>query len=237
MSQDYKYAGEPLSEIAAMDYLKGVFTKDHAIEEGHTIETLMHVVEENHTKKEGLPTDDRETLRTILRKALRCLCNSGHAIELLGGSWRLSKNDQRIFGRGQHWVYLYYFKEDKHKAESQERTHWRCRIGKADKDPEGRITRPTKGTPIPPRVGLLFRTDKHTELEGAIHRILKLRGQHLEKLQGAEWFNTNPDEVLEIYNFIIHRNPDYTRRMENRDVRRVKRAHKDMLESQSCESP
>ena len=236
MSQDYKYAGEPLSEIAAMDYLKGVSTKDSAIEEGHTIEILMHVVEENHTKKGGLPTDP-ETLRTILRKTLRCLCNSGHAVELLGGNWRLPKNDQRIFGRGQHWVYLYYFEEDKDKAESQERTRWRCRIGKADKDPEGRITRPTKGTPIPPRVGLLFRTDKHTELEGAIHRILKLRGQYLEKLQGASWFDTTPDEVLETYDFIIHGTPDHTGKKEFMDVRRAERARERLLESQSHESP
>ena len=237
MSQDYKDAGEPLSVIAAMDLLKNRYTVDTAINTGHSLKSLMHITEKTHVEKGGLPTDDRETLITILRKTLRCLCNSGHAIELLGGNWRLSKNEQRIFGRGQHWVYLYYFDEDKHKAESQERTRWRCRIGKAKKDPEGRITRPTKGTPIPPRVGLLFRTDKHTELEGAIHRILKLRGQHLKKLQGAEWFDTNPDEVSEIYDFIIHGTPDHTRKKELMDVRRAERVRKRLLKSQSCEAP
>ena len=232
---EYKYANEPLSIIAAIDNLKSRFTINDAIKRGHSLKALMSVTEKKHTEKGGLPTKDADSLVDIIRWTLHYLRDSGHANELLGGNWRLSKNDQRIFGGGQHWVYLYYFEEDKDNAESQEKKRWRCRIGKAKKDPEGRITRPTTGAPIPPIVGLLFRTDKHTELEGAIHRTLKLRGQHLEKLQGEEWFNTNPDEVLEIYDFIIHNKPNYTKITEKWHIGRAERIRKRMLESESID--
>lgn len=232
MSESYKYADEPLSTIAAMDHLKKRYTVDSAIKEGHSIKTLMHIVEKEHIEKGGLPPDN-DTLATVIRKALRFLTRSGHANKLMEGRWRLSKTDQRIFGNGQHWVYLYYFEDDKKMAESQEKSRWRCRVGRTKKDPEGRITRPTKGTPVPPQIALLLRTDKCVELEGAIHRTLKLRGQHLEKLQGAEWFDTTPDEVLEIYDFIIHRNPDYTRMREEMDESVAKRSRKLLLKSRS----
>ena len=112
MSQDYKYADEPLSIIAVMDCLKGFSTADHAIKEGNSIKSLMSVVKKHHVENGGLLTDS-DTLAAVFRKALRFLNRSGHANELIGGRWRLSKTDQRIFGNGQHWVYLYYFKDDK----------------------------------------------------------------------------------------------------------------------------
>lgn len=234
MSQDYKYADEPLSLIAVIDSLKGFSTADHAIKEGNSIKSLMSVVKKYHVENEGLLTNS-DTLAAVFRKALHFLNRSGHANELIGGRWRLSKTDQRIFGNGQHWVYLYYFQDDKKMAESQGKSRWRCRVGRAKHDPEGRVTRPTKGTPVPPQIALLLRTDKWVELEGAIHRTLKLRRQHLEKLQGAEWFDTNPDEVLEIYDFIIHGDPNYTRIVERIDEATAKRARDRLLKSHSLD--
>ena len=219
---NYEYQGESLSVLAAMDILKGHSTKDEAIKRGHSIKTLMSVVDEYHTERGGLPTDN-VNLKRILTPALRFLSKSGQANKISKDHWRLPKFDQRIFGRGKHWVYLYYFDEDKTTAESQGKDHWRCRVGRAKSDPEGRITRPTKGTPVSPRIAVLFRTDKWVELEGAIHRILKLRDSHLDKLQGEEWFNTNPDEVVEIYDFIMHRRPNYTSRQESICNRRAKK--------------
>ena len=208
-----EYQGESLSVLAAMNILKEHSTKDEVIKKGHSIKMLMSVVDEYHKKRGGLLTDS-DNLKRILTSALDFLSKSGQASKISKDRWRLPKPDQRIFGSGKHWVYLYYFDEDKTIAESLEKGSWRCRVGRAKSDPEGRITRPTKGTPVPPRVVLLFRTDKWVELEGAIHRTLKLRGRHLEKLQGVEWFNTTPDEVVEIYDFIIHRRPNYTSRQE-----------------------
>lgn len=78
---------------------------------------------------------------------------------------------------------------------------------------------------------LLLRTGKWVELEGAIHRTLKLRGRLLEKLQGAEWFNTNPDEVLKIYDFIIYGKANMTRQREITDNRKAEKRRKRQLES------
>ena len=210
---NYEYHGESLSVLAAMDILKVHYTTDEAMKTGSSIKGLMSLVDKYHQEHGGLPTDS-DNLKMILTSALDFLSKSGRANEISKDHWRLPKSDQRIFGSGEHWVYLYYFDQDKNTAESQGKGRWRCRVGRATSDPEGRITRPTKGTPVPPRGAILFRTDKWVELEGAIHRTLKLRGRHLEKLQGVEWFNTTPDEVVEIYDFIIHRRPNYTSRQE-----------------------
>ncbi len=139
-------------------------------------------------------------------------------------------NDQKIFGSGKHWVYLYYFKKDKDEVFDRERSRnaalykndpeemnnfekylesgyvsWPCKIGKTKERPEARIKAQTSGVPIPPEVALLIRTDQHTELERFIHRTLKLNDQHRNDLQGNEWFDTNPKQVSNIYEFI--RNP------------------------------
>ena len=51
MSQDYKYAGEPLSVIAAMDLLKDRYTVDTAINTGHSLKNLMYITENTHVEK------------------------------------------------------------------------------------------------------------------------------------------------------------------------------------------
>ncbi len=48
------------------------------------------------------------------------------------------------------------------------------------------------------KINILHRWPLHIS-EKTIHRILELRGKHIESAQGDEWFRTNPDIVLEIY--------------------------------------
>ena len=122
--------------------------------------------------------------------------------------WRIARRDQWIFGKGKHWVYLYYFDQDKNEAESKGEVVWRCKIGKADgldKDdkikydaPETRVESQTRGAPVKPILALLLRTDLHTILERVVHGTLTLQGKHLPKAQGKEWFRTNPSEVVSI---------------------------------------
>lgn len=82
MSESYKYANEPLSIIAAMDYFKTHNTPDEAIEKGHSMEKLVSFVEEYHVEKGGLRTADSSTAAL---KALSNLLQSGHAFALSGG--------------------------------------------------------------------------------------------------------------------------------------------------------
>ena len=238
MSQDYKYVGELLSELAAMDLLKNCSTVDTAINTGHSLKSLMHITEKTHVEKGGLPTDDSDTLAAVLRKVRSYLLRSGHATELIGGNLILPKNGQRIFGKGTDWVYCYYINSQKKEGARQ----YPCTIGFSEShDTIKSITKYIEGQTRkavvePPKISLLFRTDRARALEGAIHRCLMLRGQHIDA-PGNELFNTNPKEVLRIYDFIIHGKPDYTRKKKIMDVRRAERARERLLKSQSCEAP
>ena len=237
MSQEYKYAGEPLSGIAAIDFLRGISTKDEALTTGHSLKSLMRITEQQHVENGGLPTDDSDTLAADLWRVRHYLLRSGHATELLGGNLILPKNGQRILGKGKDWVYCYYINSQKKEGVHQ----YPCTIGFSEShDTIKSITKYIEGQTRkavvePPKISLLFRTDRARALEGAIHRCLMLRGQHIDA-PGNELFNTNPKEVLRIYDFIIHRKPDYTITMERLDTRRAERARERLLKSQSCEA-
>ena len=225
MSQDYKYADEPLSIIAAMDYLKAISTKDDAIETGHSIKDLVSIVERYHFENGGLKTVGSDS---AVRWALSHLRRSGHAVELFGGRLIFPKNDQRVFGKGEDWVYCYYLTSQKKQGDTQ----YPCTIGRTSggtmksvrKYIEGQMR---KAVVEPPKIPLLFRTDACVDLEGAIHRVLKLRGQQIDA-PGNELFMTNPEEVLEVYDFIIHGDPDYTRCTESQSVARAE-LHRERL--------
>lgn len=144
----------------------------------------------------------------IVRNALRNESKKAKTSRIHRDIWRIAKKNQWIFGEGKHWVYLYYFSQDKKEAESKGKSVWRCKIGRTDginKDdrlifnaPEKRVGNQTRGTPVPPIIALLFRTNLHGTLEDAIHAILTLRGNHLPGAQGKEWFLTNPSDVIKI---------------------------------------
>ena len=237
MSQEYKYTGEPLSRIAAIDILKGISTKDEALTKGHSLKSLIHITEQQHVKNGGLPTDDSDALAANLSRVRHYLLRSGHATELIGGNLILPKNGQRILGKGKDWVYCYYINTQKKEGARQ----YPCTIGYSEShDTIKSITKYIEGQTRkavvePPKISLLFRTDGARALEGAIHRCLMLRGQHIDA-PGNELFNTNAKEVLRIYDFIIHGDPDYTTRMKNRDRRRAERARERLLKSQNCEA-
>ena len=181
---------------------------------GSSVQSIAKKVREIHEEQGGLPAE--EDLKEIVNQGLRYLSMYGKANQVSSDIWTVPQYpDQEIFGSGKHWVYLYYFSADKKKAKSdsmspyddEDDLFWPCKIGKTDKDPEDRVKALTRGVPVPPRIGLLLRTDEHSALEDAIHGILTVRGRHLKELQGKEWFLTNPREVTKIYDFIIRLNP------------------------------
>lgn len=233
MSQDYKYADEPVSIIAAMDCLKTHVTTDKGIETGLSIKGVVSFVEKYHVKNGGLPTDDPGR---VVRRALSHLRQSGYAVELIGGNFIFPKDDERVFGTGEDWVYCYYLTMEKKQGASQ----FPCKIGLTRggtiKSVRKHIERQTKAVVDPPKIPLLFRTDECVDLEGTIHRILRLRGQQIEDALGEELFTTNPEKVLEIYDFIIHGDPTYTTRTESRNEEGAKKIRKRLLESRSDDS-
>lgn len=113
--------------------------------------------------------------------------------------WRIPPACQQIFGKGEDWVYLYYFDREKAEAQDQGNEVWPCKIGRTEREPEKRIQEQIDEDSDIPIIALLLRTDKPKVLERTIHGILTLRGVHLKHGQGKEWFLTSPNEVIDIY--------------------------------------
>lgn len=206
----YLHKGKPFTQSAAQEI---ILTKTYTSGSGNSITAITKYVHKKHVELGGLSSE--KDLEDIVKSALRYLSHSGEANRISSNTWRIPPSNQKIFGSGKHWVYLYYFSADKKKAKSdsmspyddEDDLFWSCKIGKTDKDPENRVKAQTSGVPVPPHIGLLLRTDEHLALEKTIHGILTVRGRHLKELQGKEWFLTNPKEVIEIYDFIIRQNP------------------------------
>ena len=200
MNKNYKYENQYFTQMAAVHildrYIAGRFK---------TAEIIKRVCS-YHERHGGMLTDSDDLERRV-RNALDSLSLSGRAVEEPQDFWILPPDDQRIFGNGENWVYLYYFDHHKRGAVSQGKDVWHCKIGSTHRHPEARIRELIRGYPTTPTIALLFRTDKHEVLEKTIHRILELRGKHIESAQGDEWFRTNPDIVLEIYDFVIYGDP------------------------------
>ena len=207
-NKPYSHEEKPLTQSIAQEIIS---TKTYT--SGSSVTTIAKHVRETYKKNGGLPPE--KDLEEIIKSALQYLSQFGEANQIASDIWRISRLNQQIFGSGKHWVYLYYFDAEKRKAKSDSMSPYddedhlfcRCKIGKADKDPETRVHNQTRGVPDPPHIGLLFRTDAHSALEKAIHGILTVRGRHLKLDQRKEWFLTNPKEVKEIYDFIIRANP------------------------------
>ena len=199
---DYKYQDQHFSVEIAEALLAETWSP------GNKIRTIRSHLLRKHRDKGGLEPLEGRSGSLIVVRALDNLQKKAMTSCIGNNVWRIAKWDQRIFGTGTHWVYLYYFSKDKEEAESKGASVWECKIGSAGgftrtgklkRDaPEQRVKRQTSGTPVPPRIALLLRTDLHTTLETVIQETLTLHSKHLPQAQGKEWFLTNPSEVVGI---------------------------------------
>ncbi len=113
------------------------------------------------------------------------------------------KADKEI-GSGSKSIYVYYY-ETYHKfAELSNLDVWQCKIGRTDQEPLQRIIGQA-GTCFPesPHIALIIRCDNSSQLEQAIHSILKIQNKWIEIAPGTEWFYTNPSEIEKIYEFVL----------------------------------
>ena len=133
------------------------------------------------------------------------LANGVQPRQISEEKWKIPPACQQILGKGEGWVYLYYFDREKAEAQDQGNEVWPCKIGRTEREPEKRIQEQmNEGSDIP-IIALLLETDKPKVLEKTIHGILTLRGVHLKHEQGKEWFLTSPNEVIDIYRLMVHK--------------------------------
>ena len=144
----------------------------------------------------------------MVQQALKKLSAVAKASEISKDVWRYVNTDQWIFGTGKHWIYLYYFPQEKRDVEEKGHSVFPCKIGKADgvarngnikyDAPEKRVKSLTRGAREFAKIPLLLRTDSHTTLETAIHKHLELQRRSIRKRPSKEWFLTNPRDVVKI---------------------------------------
>ena len=200
MNNNYKYSGQPLSRVIAEEIIRDRAKWKKRFKAKFL--SIVDYVNKEHIKLGGLPAE--EDSESVIRSALYMLHGKGFARIIPKDLWEFPKYGQRIFGVGDEWVYLYYFETDKKEAESKGESSWRCKIGKAEKDPENRVKNQTSGCPVPPIIALLFRTNDCDALEKVMHACLKLHGKHMSNTQGKEWFNVNPDDIVSIFKIIVN---------------------------------
>ena len=208
---DYEYQDQHFSvEIAkALISLRQVSTP------GSKIEQIKNYILGEHQKNGGfgLPDSENEDIfrddeNFIVQLALLSLQQKAKTSQINEDIWRIAKADQWIFGKGKHWVYLYYFPQEKRNAEEKGQLVFPCKIGKTDgidskgnikfDAPEKRVETLTRGAREFAKNPLLFRTDSHTTLETAIHKHLELQNKNISNRPSKEWFWTNPSVVVKI---------------------------------------
>ena len=200
---DYKYKDQHFSVEIAETLIPERWSN------GRQTKYVTDRVMKSHIERGGLEPSEGESSREMVKKALQNLSTVAKASEISKNVWRYGHTDQWIFGTGKHWVYLYYFPEDKKKAESEGKSIWQCRIGKTDgvnqkngrinyDAPDKRVENQTRSYRQKANTALLIRADRHVALETAIQKILFVREREVRHAPGNSWFWTNPWDVVKI---------------------------------------
>lgn len=192
---------------------------------------LLAELKDAYARAGGAPVEDAKQL-TRLKKALCALKNDGEVANPGYGVWMIadmeadeieklvdrveqaSEDDddvgevaafaaQRSFGVGAQCVYAFYLPAYRALAEQRGERWWPMKIGKTTGDLAVRMAALSTSMPETPCVALALRTDDANLLERALHAALKLRGRHLSEAGGSEWFRCSPDEVLDVYRFLV----------------------------------
>lgn len=193
---------------------------------GKTIkrDEIINKVLDYHVSKGGLQPIAQDFPRSI-KTALSSLKEKGNAVNKSHGFWHISKSDsptvipdeteenvrgpideistQTVYGKGPFAVYLYYFPSYKDLATFQGKKTWPCKIGRTDQDPLARVlSQVSTALPEKPYIEFIVKTKNSSQLEKMIQSVLTLREKQIEESPGTEWYNKNPDEVLEIIKFV-----------------------------------
>lgn len=101
---------------------------------------------------------------------------------------------------------MYYFDVYKQLANVKNENKWPCKIGMTEDDPYARIGNQEKTVfPDKPVLALLIHTPDARKCEKAIHSILEFKNKKLVS-PGNEWYLTNIDEIISIFQFIDEKN-------------------------------
>lgn len=102
-------------------------------------------------------------------------------------------------------VYLVYFESYIKIDSSNEKNLWRCKIGITE-DLEKRYANAKTFFPEKLIVHSFFKHPDQKSLESYFHSVLTLWNRKLgpNTVYGSEWFFTNPEEILKLYNYVCN---------------------------------
>lgn len=199
MNDTYKYKGRILLPSVIAEIIERMYSNEKSIKD------FAEIVHGNHVERGGKPTTNRSLLYTYTKLALNKLKERGRAVKIRSDYWHIYEKNVRVLGEGEGAVYLYYFPSERGYAESEGKTVWACKIGQTTQPVQKRV-KEQLGTANSetPHIALTLNTDAPEALEKQIHGILKVLGRHKRDApKGTEWFVTNADEVITIYDFLF----------------------------------
>ncbi|MPN11088.1 hypothetical protein SDC9_158389 [bioreactor metagenome] len=214
--ETYKYKDLPITpaiiEVLIIELFNGQTLKR---------DDIVKIILEHHISNGGLRPEAKDFPRSV-KKALSNMQKKGDTINKSYGFWEIHKNEapiqtkentiketpidqiptHNIYGKGDNAIYFYYLPSYKTLAQVQGKNTWRCKIGRTDRDPLSRIlSQSSTALPEIPIVEFIVKTENASILETMIHSILTIRNKHIKDSPGIEWFDTNPEEVLDIIKY------------------------------------
>lgn len=147
---------------------------------------------------------DLKKIPSTLNNEIDCTCEIVHMDEESKHNNDINrKNDTIILGKGNESIYVYYLPIYKELAKNEGKNSWPCKIGRTDGDPLQRIiSQSSTALPEKPKIALIIKSHNSRTLENIIHSTLLYRNKRISSALGKEWFDTNPDEIVKIVQFI-----------------------------------
>jgi len=184
----------------------------------YSLREITSLVAQENKRRGGISDSFADEVRDT-KEALISLQRTGFARHISGNRWELPASNQRIFGEGNEWVYLFFDKDESPTGASSVSTYketYPCKIGTTADSPEKRVddyieTRKRKGLRVPtapPILALLLRTDSGELLERALHSALKFQGKHIKGDSEIEVFDTNVNDVISLYAMLMEDDPN-----------------------------
>jgi hypothetical protein len=214
---NYKYVGVPPTPAIIMELILELFA-------GKLVDraTIVREVANTHMKRGGA---NHTNITLSVKKALANLRDSKAVTSVSTGYWQIGTpgdaattaptvldeqtpaapapevpvKADAIIGEGSSSVYVYYLPTYREQAIQKGEKTWACKVGFTDGDPLTRVlTQASTALPENPRIAIILYTERARDWETAIHAILRIRGSHLTTVPGTEWFDTSPDEIMDI---------------------------------------
>ena len=201
-------AGVPLKRAIMASYLIQIETGEVA----HTAQELFERISKIHEDHGGLPCAAKDPQKEAA-KALAELRDQGYYTQPHVGRWRRSEkiapDDEALgdsiqeaevtVGDGDQCLYAWYLPTYRKMANINDEPTFAMKIGISGRAAIERISESMGFSPEPFALGFMLLTDNPQDWESLYHSTLNLKGRHRERAHGTEWYNTNPQELLEIF--------------------------------------